>query len=266
MSPWRSTTLLAAALLPGAALLVGAFPAPAQEGAGASSRAVLTGTVASALDGNPVPAASVIHVESGRRTATDSSGRFRLENLPPGSVTIRVASIGLGSNQVTVPLRENTVTEAVLLFSPEVLRLEELQVSVRRERNPRLRAFERRRAQGIGYFLTPREIREADARLPSDLLRRVPGVVVGSRTTGGTRIRFGRGDLGGGLDCPPLVYVDGVHRPGLNFDELNVEDLLAVEVYQGASEIPARFRRHASYCGVLVVWTEDGVRRGGDGR
>lgn len=244
------------------AFLLPPGPASAQEDAGAGpSPAALTGTVASALDGKPVAGAAVLHAGTGLRSVTDSSGSFTLDSLPPGRATIRVSSIGLGSNQVTVPLRENTLTSVVLLFSPRVLQLEELRVTVRKERSPKLRSFERRRAQGIGYFITPSEIERADARRPSDLLRRVPGVTVGAEGMGRTRIRFGRGDLGGGLDCPPLIYLDGIHTPGLSFDDLNVEDLMALELYRGASEIPAQFRRQASYCGVIVVWTRDGTRR-----
>lgn len=230
--------------------------------AGENAATTLRGTIASTVNGRPVEGARVVHVGTRIGTVTDSAGKFTLRRLPAGPSTIRVVALGFGSNDVRLRLQEGAIIEALFLFSPDALVLEDLHVTVpSEETNPKLRGFHMRKKTGFGYYFTPEEIERLNPELPSELLRRVPGVTVGSQRLGRSEIRMTRGNLGGGLECPPLLYVDGTHHPGLRFDDLTTEDILALEIYRGASETPARFKRRASYCGVIVVWTRDGSRR-----
>lgn len=226
-----------------------------------SASTTLRGTIASAVTGRPVEGARVVHLETRNGTVTDSVGEFTLRRLPAGPSTIRVVALGFGSNDVRLRLREGAITEALFLFSPDALVLEDLHVTVPPETTPKLREFHMRKKTGFGYYFTPDEIEELNPELPSDLLRRVPGVTVGAQHLGQSEVRMSKGSLGGGLDCPPMLYVDGFHHPGLRFDDLTTDDILALEIYRGASETPPRFKRRASYCGVIVVWTRDGSRR-----
>lgn len=64
--------------------------------------------------------------------------------------------------------------------------------------------------------------------------------------------------------CPPVFYIDGgkVHDAGYVTEILNVtppSHIEAIEVYRGASEMPAEFGGTDARCGVVVIWT----RRGG---
>ena len=64
--------------------------------------------------------------------------------------------------------------------------------------------------------------------------------------------------------CPPVFYIDGVkvHDAGYITEILNVtppSHLEGLEVYRGASEMPAEFGGSDARCGVVVIWT----RRGG---
>ena len=91
----------------------------------------------------------------------------------------------------------------------------------------------------------------------SDVLRVAPGVrvieegagalVVSSRTPG---------------RCPLAVFVDGTYTTIRNVDvELSLEDIAAVEVYRGPTDIPAGYHApgYDRTCGALLVWTRMGL-------
>jgi len=62
----------------------------------------------------------------------------------------------------------------------------------------------------------------------------------------------------GGDTCAVQFYVDGAYTPtddGRVSDRVRLEDVEAVEVYRGPSELPPEFRRPGADCGVIVVWT-----------
>jgi hypothetical protein len=61
--------------------------------------------------------------------------------------------------------------------------------------------------------------------------------------------------------CAVQFYLDGVYTPtedGRISDRVRLEDVEAVEVYRGPSELPPEFRRPGADCGVIVVWTRRG--------
>jgi hypothetical protein len=59
--------------------------------------------------------------------------------------------------------------------------------------------------------------------------------------------------------CPTLFFLDGTSIG--NADRLDLDFILpldqieAVEVYSGASQIPVMFNRTGSACGVIAFWT-----------
>ena len=63
-------------------------------------------------------------------------------------------------------------------------------------------------------------------------------------------------------DCSMNYFVDGAYFP---FDANSAEpfpiapiEIMAMEVYAGAAQIPAEFQRLASSCGAIVIWTKRG--------
>jgi hypothetical protein len=46
---------------------------------------------------------------------------------------------------------------------------------------------------------------------------------------------------------------------GMAFDDITAMDLMAIEVYKGATQMPAQWATGS--CGLLVVWTKDGSTR-----
>ena len=120
----------------------------------------------------------------------------------------------------------------------------------------RLAGFERRRKNGGGHFMTEKEIRKIDARATSEILRRIPGIII-RRTAIGTQV-----DLqASGKMCPaPVIYLDGTR---VATDDVNMivlpESLIGVEVYRSSAVVPPEFNIQnlalSSNCGVIAFWT-----------
>ena len=125
-----------------------------------------------------------------------------------------------------------------------------------------MRPFYERRERGSGDFFTRLEIEERNPVEFTDLLRRVPGVVL-TQNGFSVQIRFSRAmrGLGGGGGCSsPLIYLDGAFIGGAG-DYVNLDNLVrpdqveGIEVYKGPSQVPPQFNMTGSACGVIVIWT-----------
>jgi hypothetical protein len=89
--------------------------------------------------------------------------------------------------------------------------------------------------------------------------------ITGTSSSGYT-VRTGRNGEGvqGGRTCPVLFYMNGMPFPmnaeGVINSYISPEEVEAVEVYTGASEIPAQFNATAynARCGVVLIWTLNG--------
>jgi len=253
----RSSALLAAVLL------VALQPsARAQESSGDSARAApadstatLAGRVVSAMTGGPLVNARVVLMKSGYGAFTDSSGAFVVPNVPSGLDTVQVSLIGFAEAQTPLKLQAGATTRATFLLSQTVLKVEELHVVVKgRQVRGKLAQFEEHRKHGQGFYLTPEMIEQRHAQHTSDLLRMVPGVEVSAYTLGHASVRITRS----ARNCNPPIYVDGVLSPGMEIDDLNRDDIMAMEVYRGAAETPPQYQTGSSQCGAILVWTQQG--------
>ncbi|MGH7541132.1 MAG: carboxypeptidase-like regulatory domain-containing protein [Gemmatimonadota bacterium] len=215
------------------------------------------GHVVNATTGRPVDGAVVSLILSGFGALTDSTGAFRIPRTFAGADTLEVRYIGFEPSRTSIELPPEQTSRITLLLSPTVVRVAELTVEVRQtRRSAKLAGFIERREKGFGTFFTPRDIRNRNPRLPSDLLRGIPGVTVGRIVHGQAPVYFNRG---GGGPCPPAVFLDGVYQSGLQVDDIPPEDLGAVEVYKGITDTPVEFMRTGGRtCGAVVIWTPDG--------
>ena len=114
------------------------------------------------------------------------------------------------------------------------------------------RGFYQRRAAGVGWFATHADPVMARSHRLSDVLRIVAGIDVIERGAGALVVS-GRSPG----QCPLAVFVDGSYTTIRNVDELALEDLAAVEVYRGPTEVPAGFHApmYDRTCGALLVWS-----------
>lgn len=115
--------MLAAVLVP-AASLASASTACAQSGA-------VAGRVVDAVSGRSVPGANVLAVGTGRGTAADTAGAFRLGGLPAGRVALRVSAVGYADARVEIEVEAGTIVDSVVRLAPRVEALDEIVVQAR---------------------------------------------------------------------------------------------------------------------------------------
>ena len=117
-----------------------------------------------------------------------------------------------------------------------------------------LRNFEKRRASGIGTFITREQIVARGSSRLSDLLRTTRGVNV---VRG--KVRFAAYTAGSRTtSCQPDIWLDGTRSQGMEIDELPSNTVEAMELYPYFSSIPIEFQRmgaNTTPCGTIVVWT-----------
>lgn len=264
MIPAHPSSHLPAALWALLLLLVGALPALAQQDTAAAQAdtaaagsATLQGRVVSGMSGGPLADATVEVEEIRKGAITDAEGRFTISDLPAGELLVSVRHVGFEQKTVPLEVEAGTVTDATLLLSETVLRVEEIDVTVERPAPvARLEAFERRRSMGLGHFIGPEEVEEQQPERPSDLLRNVPGLRVSPASYGSSTVEMVRQSP----PCRPTLFIDGLEVPGGQIDDLSPMSVLAVEIYRGSSEIPVAYARTAGRCGVILVWTRTGER------
>ena len=128
----------------------------------------VTGTVIDSEDWFPLFGANIVHVNSGRGTATDENGQYTLSGLPAGSGVIRVSYTGYRSFEMVVDLSgEETYVLNVEMVSG--VDLDQVQVTAGRRQEKILDA--------------PASI---DVILEEDLMRTVvPSAVMSLRTVAG---------------------------------------------------------------------------------
>jgi len=246
----RSLALLAL----GFASLAGAGEVSAQVEDSLSS---LQGQVLSRSRAEPVERAFVLLLVNGTGAMTDHEGRFVIQDVRPILDTVQIQYFGFTPAETTIQLEPGRVTNAVFLLSQSVLEVAELKVEIRRTMSGKMRGFEERRRKGFGYFITPEQIEHRQPQRSTDMLRGVPGVTVGaSLALGPAPVHFRGGSTS---RCEPKLYLDGQPMSQMAFDDITAGDLMAIEIYKGASEMPAQWATGA--CGLLVVWTKDGSTR-----
>ena len=221
------------------ALLAGAGTALAQQ-------ATVTGRVTDSTSHQPVVQAKVFVGGTTQRTLTDQQGRFRLDNVAPGQVSIRVEYIGYKptTKTVTAQAGETATVDFALLFAPIGLDAVVVTATGQEMQRQQPNAIHRADAADIAAKAAPTDM--------SDLLNaRIPGVTVqdaGGTTGSGTRIRI-RGSNSLSLSNDPVLYVDGIRveagsgsisvgvggQQPSRINDINPNDLESVQVAGGPS-------------------------------
>jgi hypothetical protein len=236
----------------------------------AQASGTLTGVVVG-TDAAPLADARLRIVGTDPTVLSNKDGRFRLTGVSPGDRVLEVRRLGYVAalQPVKVVAGDTLQVQVVLALVPVPLPAVQVEAEPA-ALLPAMRGFEERRTQGYGHFFTRQEITRMQPRVFTDVLRRVPGVQVqpvpGSlgpnemirmaRTTGVTGARA----------CPVLFYLNGTPFPVTGDISINQyvvpEEVLAVEVYNGTSQIPPQFQANLlnARCGVIVIWTRAGAQ------
>lgn len=274
------TTRAAGAALVGLAVTLLGVPASGQQPAGgqdstaAAPTGALAGTVRQAETAEPLEDALVVLPERGVGTYTDSTGHFAFADLPVGETTLEVRFLDRRSERRSVTLRPHEVTEVELSLRVEAVEVPGLTVEAERRRRGRMAGFHRRMERGSGHFITRDELERKEGNLLHQVFRPVAGIdVIPCSDLPGSRKRRTPACyvVASGREAPsfiqrgpcvPIFYVDGHRTPidelPLGINELAVEEIEAIEVYNGPAQTPARFISGSrGRCGVVVIWTRD---------
>ena len=218
-----------------------------------------------------------------QRINTNGEGEFVFQT-GPGSFTLRFQRVGYAP-MVTEAFTVSESTDTLnLIFkirpadvADRTLPYELTPMVVEAAHTPRYLAnFERRRAQGLGDFVTRNEFERWQPRTANDVMRRMQGFYVEPNPNYGRTMRDGSIDMreyriavttlshnrsGRYVECPPLVYLDGATVGNTRtFDValVTIESIEAVEAYSLPAQIPPEFNRFGSGCGVIAIWTRSG--------
>lgn len=215
----------------------------------------------------PVSQARVRVVGTALATVTRMDGVFEVAKVPAGPQTLEITMIGYAPKVIAIVITDGeTLT---VRYALEPLPLEAVTVTAA-DFFPGLGGFEERRVRGSGRYFTRRDIQAMQARQVTDVLRSVPGMKIESGReglSGGTPMaQTGRSISGSGSHpCAMIYYVNGTPFPLSGDVSINhyvaTDDIAAVEVYTGSSQIPPQFNSsiYGSRCGVVAIWTRSNL-------
>ena len=227
--------------------------------------------------------AEITITELRRVARSNSSGRYFFDSVPPGPHQIAVRALGYQPLIATlnIDLAQAPDTAYVdFLLSASAIELKTVTVEARSTPivSGKMLDFERRRRAGFGQFLDREQLRKSQDSPLSITLRTLLSmrlVVRPWQCGGGFAAATGRGgeSFGQGgqqLYCGQLtfqpacyvaIYIDGARvwawdtpEPP-NVDEVLSTELEGVELYKGASELPAELLATGNKCGALLLWT-----------
>ena len=211
----------------------------------------LRGTVVDSSTSQPLPSVIVelVHADGQvvARGESQRDGRFSVRARDPGAYRVRAHLIGFRpfeSPALILAPRRDTTLELRLAAVP--VQLEGVTVEVVQDELLLQRGYYRRRESERGTFLDPAAVekRALKAKVATDVLIGIPGVTI---YQGAPRFR----------NCPnPRIYIDGGESGMDIMWSLQPNDILAVEVYRGPSQIPLVYGGTNTPCGVLLIWTK----------
>lgn len=246
----------------------------------------IVGKVLADSSQGPVVEATLTIATLGKSVRSDSTGRFKMLDIPPGDHVLLVRALGYAEVRAEITIESNEVIVKDFTMKRVAQVLAGTTVTTTAPVNGKMSAFMERKAHGIGHFITRDKLADAEGRRRTgDLLAMAPGTAVkrgGSKAwvaSGGRAVNkqgggcaFCRGgsalnnadrSAGAPQACYMDVYLDGnmvfnsTQPSGGLFDinSMPPEQLEGIEVYTSASQIPAQYNRTANGCGVILLWT-----------
>ena len=98
---------------------------------------VITGHVVEKGSELSLPYATVLIVETGKGTVTDAEGYFRLKDIAPGTYTIKVQTIGYGTQTKKITVSDDFTVDVHFLMEEETILTDEVVVSANRNETSR---------------------------------------------------------------------------------------------------------------------------------
>jgi hypothetical protein len=197
-----------------------------------------------------------------------TDGRFAFPAVQAGDQVLEVRLLGYIAFVQWVKIEPGQTLNVRIVLSAAPVPLKAIEVKGEPVTTVVLQGFQNRRVHNNGHFFTRTDIAKMQPRVFTDVLRRVPGLALlpASGSFGSNdMVRTNRSTgINGPRSCPVLFFVNGMPLQvagDMSIDQyVAPEDVVAVEVYTGTSQIPSEFQSALlnSKCGVIVIWTRTG--------
>jgi TonB-linked SusC/RagA family outer membrane protein len=233
----------------------------------AAQGGTVTGTVTDRASNQPIVNAQVFLVGTTRGALTSEQGVYRIANVPPGQVQVRVLRIGYEAATQTADVTAGGTATVNFALAASAVQFDRVVVTATGE-------TQRARERGNSVAsINVDSLNLAPIQNFSDVLSsRAPGVTVQTAggTTGGTsRIRI-RGSNSVSLENDPLLIVDGVRvnnapnsmsiavggQEPSRFNDINPEDIENIEIIKGPAA--SALYGTAAANGVIQITTKRG--------
>lgn len=206
-------------------LLLGALPAWAQ--------GTIYGVVTDSLTGDVLPGANVYLVGTGKGSATDIEGRYRITNIPPGTYTLRVSYLSYQTKNLSVHLQGAETILLDIALVPEAIGGQEV-IIVGQALGQIAAINQQLNAHTIVNVVSEERIQELPDANAAEALGRLPGVAL--QRSGGEANKI---VLRGLSDRFATITVDGVRLAATDADARGVDlstiaqgSLAGIELYK----------------------------------
>jgi hypothetical protein len=219
-----------------------------------AKRATIVGAVRDE-SGSPIGGAEIRLAAGQPNVISDSLGRFQVTNLPAGTFVIHARRLGFAAQDFPITLSAGQRRNVRLDLPHMAYQLSAVEISAP-ETNRKFEEFFSRRSFGLGTYVAKKEIQNRNAFNTTQLLQGIPGLLV--RQSGNQWIiqsqRCGGDPFSNTPPQPPIVFVDGfMAQDGAGaLDAIKPNEVEAIEVYQGAAQLPAEARGKG--CAAIFIW------------
>ena len=185
-----------------------------------------------------------------RLTRTGADGRFEFGAVQPGDVELTARRMGYKAATLNIKVTGETAPGPIE-FALVAVATDVADVVVEGENDRMHEFYERRRNNNFGKYFDGNEIVRRDPHLLSDLLRTIPGAVIGSASRVQNRVLL-RG-------CKPTIWENGMKVFGAQVDDAaNPSDVAGMEIYLSWAGLPPQYQdRENPGCGAIILWTRD---------
>ncbi|HUX33148.1 MAG TPA: carboxypeptidase-like regulatory domain-containing protein [Gemmatimonadaceae bacterium] len=227
-----------------------------------SDVAQLHGVATDSATNRPLTGVHITIQGTSLTAVTDSTGRFVIGDIPPGSYVVRFRALGYDLQNIALEFDPGRAVTWDQALAATAVHLEPVVVNKpARELNLGRGGFDQRRKVGRGQFMTQDEWNQFAPRDVASVLRRFHSLNV--KFTGGeSYVLSTRGDMVSqtekrGLQsvaCAMRIGLDGqLMPPGFTIDQIPLSQTQAIEVYAGPAEMPAEFNNDLGAAPVTIA-------------
>ena len=141
----------------------------------ASPSATIVGTIIDSTSGEPLIGANIIVVGTSLGGSTDLNGKYRIQNVPFGTYTLRVTYIGYKRQEMEVNIASEKTIEINFSLKSDVIEGESVIISTQRE--GQIAAINQQiNSEGIKNIVSSDKIQELPEANAAEAVGRLPGV------------------------------------------------------------------------------------------